>query len=338
MTTRHACLLVRATWLTYRYRSTFYFAERKRLIFVVAFLLAPLASIPELVVSPVMIIVDADAALRLRGGAFALLSSIWTIWIAATRSFVATAHDFTILRGAMPFGMRTFHAALWLAAMGWPLAPLSILIALAATGDVTCRALGALTLSALAGIAASSAGRYVHGWYGRWGYDGRSRLVVFSRSALTDVFPAGRPALLVRYLAGLGCVVFAVQASPAPSPDVTILLCVVSGTLLWIMRDAVANLLRETLQLAPILSTTRFLPCLCVARLIAMSAMFSLILAAVATSMPGSLWAVAVILTIVACGTAMLVGFRVMRLADSWDWVAICSPVIIATLRYACQS
>lgn len=316
---------MQATWQTYRYRSTACFLRHRRKLLLWAFLLAPVASVPELLVSPALVLGDATVDHRLRVGAFCLLVGISSVWVASQRSFVASAADFAVLHSVGSSVWLRFSASLRYVVVAWPLGPVVLLVAI--VGDDATRFGG--VMGSFAGMAAAiglnlfaGASRTRIDHYAA-NHARRRRLLV--RMAMLEAVPIGNPALAARCIVAVGCGLGVVRVVEVPIDGGGILvLCLAASVVVWMVREAVESRRRETLRQAPILAVTGYGYRLCAARTASLLCLMQCQILIVGTVMPEGFLQLMSLATLVAAGGVML-GVRRFRGAPRMsDWLVVC--------------
>jgi len=331
-------LAARASWLTYRYRSVAYFARQRRTLFTVAFVLVPLASVPELLMSPILIMGDDTADIRLRVGAFFLVLLLWSTWVGVNRPFQACTTHFVALSVVVSPSFARINAAVPLVITGWPLVPFLFGAALVGRPERLPWYAAALFLSAASGFIVDALGwRYRHRC-AAWIHGGASRWSVLGRHAIVDALPMGKPWLAMRYLLIALCAMCSfrwINEGGISAPEV---LCGMAGIIVWVLRG-VADVLRvETHRLVPMLSTTRSLHALCVARLLVLTILASVIVLLVGMFVSSGFASIAVLLSGLVGGATLLGVLRHLRMDGAADWLAAFSPLIAGMARLAWPS
>ncbi|WP_072321461.1 hypothetical protein [Luteibacter sp. UNCMF366Tsu5.1] len=288
--------------------------------------------------SPVLIMGDHTADIRLRVGAFFLVLLLWSTWAGVNRPFQACTTHFMVLSVVAPPRIARLNAAVPLVITGWPLVPLSFGAAFVGRPERLPWYVAALFLSAASGFIVDALGwRYgqrcavkIHG--------GASRRSVLVRHAVVDALPMGKPWLAMRYLLIALCAMCGfrwIDEGDISAPEV---LCGTAGIIVWVLRG-VADVLRvETHRLVPMLSTTRSLHKLCVARLLVLTILASAIVLIVGMFVSSSFASIAVLLSAVIGGATLLGMLRHLRMDGAADWLAAFSPLIAGMARLAWPS
>lgn len=259
-----------ATWKTYWWKSRRFFKASRSRFFVVMFLLAPIAAVPDII--PAIFSVPGDASVHpwLRGLDFAAIVATYRTWMASQRPFSPDISRFHVLATcASPWFLRASRAVGAFVA-SWPVMLLTI--GLTVLGDLRA-ALTALLAVGSAWVAGGA--RMWWPWQMRFHarHDLRSSermATVLLRSAGTDMSPARHVGNLVRYASIGGVVAWSMHfAASDDGMAVSTLVLIASGAVAVIPIRGMAEAARERmLGVAPMLAIAPRIEWLCAARVL----------------------------------------------------------------------
>jgi len=137
----HASSLI---WLTgamlksYRCASRDFFRSRQRTILLLGCVLSPLASIPEALLSPLLVLGDPQVGLLGRSFAIVIDFFLWNAWIASQQHFILSIRDVSVVHVVMRSSTIALCVALRYFILSWP--AFLVLLALQLLGDESGRA------------------------------------------------------------------------------------------------------------------------------------------------------------------------------------------------------
>lgn len=124
MLTRHVVLfvlIVRAMGATYARSSKAFYRAKKNHILVASFILAPLASVPEALLSPYFLLGEEAVLWWVRCLAFVCHLCIWHVWISSHERFIPLTSGFCQLYPRLSIMMRGALACCRYGIFSWPL-------------------------------------------------------------------------------------------------------------------------------------------------------------------------------------------------------------------------
>ena len=129
MLTRHyvsSILIVQAMVATYARSSKAFYRTKKNHILVASFLLAPLASIPEALLSPYFLLGEETVRWWVRCSAFGCHACIWHVWISSHRRFIPLISSFFQLYPRLPYVVRGALACCRYGIFSWPVVAICV--------------------------------------------------------------------------------------------------------------------------------------------------------------------------------------------------------------------
>lgn len=105
---------------SYRRSSRDFFRSRQRTVLLVGFALVPLASIPEALLSPLLVLGDPEVSLSGRALGSAVHLFLWNAWIASQRRFVSSIQDMSAVAVLMSSSTIMLGVTLRYFILSWP--------------------------------------------------------------------------------------------------------------------------------------------------------------------------------------------------------------------------
>lgn len=119
----HSASLMRIAWamvMSYRCASRDFVKSRQKTVLLLGFALMPLASIPEALFSPLLMLGDPGVGPLGRSLGLTIVFFLWNAWMASQQDFVPSIHDMDVIKVAMSSPAIAFAVALRYCILSWP--------------------------------------------------------------------------------------------------------------------------------------------------------------------------------------------------------------------------